>query len=154
MDQERYQVREIEDARERVADDVQSVAENANVVKRAKEAAQSKIEGAKSAIGNAGGKVRDLAGNVNPVENPIGMLLAGLALGFLIGMLLPVTRFESERIGPLTEDMKERMRDARSEVMRRGGEVIKETLEGGKASAMNAMRDQTKDLTGSGSSEA
>src|SRR5438270_13584286 len=116
MDQERYEFREVEDARERVAEDVRSVAYNANVVERGKEAAQNKVDdakqavmdrmnSAKDAIGNAGMRVRNVT-----VENPMGMLLAGMAVGFLAGMLLPVTRFESERIGPMTDQMKDRMR--------------------------------------------
>src|SRR5213082_707886 len=105
MDQERYEVREVEDARERVAEDVRNVAYNANVVERTREAAQDKVDdakhavidrvqGAKDALGTAGMRVRNVA-----AENPMGMLLAGMAVGFLVGMMLPVTRFESERIG-------------------------------------------------------
>jgi hypothetical protein len=56
MDQERYEFREVEDARERVADDVRSVAYNANVVERGKEAAQSKMDDAKHAVMDVAGR--------------------------------------------------------------------------------------------------
>jgi len=139
MDQDRNQLRQVEDARERVAQDVRSVAENANIVERTKETVQDKVDDAKSMMSD---RVRDARekletardtmqesvqnmtsnlGNLNPMENPIGMLLAGLAVGFLIGLALPVSRFEAERIGPITDDVKDRMRRARGEVMRRGG---------------------------------
>jgi hypothetical protein len=75
------------------------------------------------------------------LENPIGMLLAGMAAGFLVGMLLPVTRFESERIGPMTDQMKDRMREAGGEIMRRGGEVIKDTI------TAEMMPDHTSSMT-------
>lgn len=42
--------------------------------------------------------------------HPMVMLLAGMAAGVLVGMLLPVTRLETERLRPM---------------MRRGGEAIK-----------------------------
>ncbi len=187
MDQERDRVRQVEDARERVAQDVRSVAENANVVDRTKEKVQGKVDDAKSAvsdklqgardkIGSARdklssardtvqGSVSDMKtnvtnniGNLNPMENPIGMLLGGLAVGFLIGLALPVTRFESERIGPITEDMKGRVRQAGTEVMRRGGEVIKDTIEASKEAATNSLREQAKEMGigegGNGSSES
>ncbi len=152
MDQERYEFREVEDARERVAEDVRSVAYNANVVERTKEAAQNKIDdakgavmdrvqGAKDAIGSAGMRVRDVT-----VENPIGMLLAGMAVGFLVGMMLPVTRFESERIGPMTDQMKDKMREAGGEIVRRGGEVIKDTIEATKEAATASIRSQTAEM--------
>ena len=139
MDQDRDQFRQVEDARERVAQDVRSVAENANVVERTKETVRDKVDDAKSMVSD---RVRDARqkletardtmqesvqnvtsnlGNLNPMENPIGMLLAGLAVGFLIGLALPVSRFEAERIGPITDDVKDRVRRARGEVMRRGG---------------------------------
>jgi len=141
MDQERYEFSEVEDARERVAEDVRSVAYNANVVERGKEAAQSKIDDAKDAVMGGVRRVRDVT-----VENPIGMLLAGLAVGFLVGMMLPVTRFEAERIGPMADEMKDRMREAGGEVMRRGGEVIKDTIEATKEAATASIRTQTADM--------
>lgn len=174
MDQERDQVRQVEEARERVAQDVRSVAENANVVDRAKENVQGKVDDAKSMVServrgareklesardtmqssvqNMASSVRENIKSPNPMENPIGMLLAGLAVGFLIGLALPVTRFESERIRPLTDDMKDRMRQAGSEVVRRGGEVIKETIEAGREAATTSIREQARDMGVGGSS--
>jgi ElaB/YqjD/DUF883 family membrane-anchored ribosome-binding protein len=168
MDQERDQVREVEEARQRVAQDVRSVAENANVVDRAKENVQGKVDDAKSmmservrgareklesaretmqsSVQNMASNMRENMKNPNPMENPIGMLFAGLAVGFLIGLALPVTRFESERIRPLTDDMKDRMRQAGSEVVRRGGEVIKETIDAGREAATTSLREQARDI--------
>lgn len=165
MDQNWDQSREVADARERVAQDVRSVAENANVVERAKETVQNRMDDAKSAVGgtvqgardsiqssvqNIGSSVRDNLRDTNLMENPVAMLVGGLAVGFLIGLVLPVTRFENERIGPIAEDMKDRVREARSEVVRRGGEVIKETIDASKTAATNSLRDQVSDLGGSG----
>lgn len=163
MDQERNDVREVEMARERVAEDVRSVAENANVVKRAKEAAQDKVEdakgmvrdrvqGARDALEGARSQIGDAASrmnldSLNPAENPLGMMLAGLAVGFLIGLMLPVTRFESERIGPIAEDMKDRVRQAGNEAVRRGSAVIKDTIEAGKDAAATSLREQTRDMS-------
>lgn len=164
MDQERNQVREVDEARRRVAEDVRSVAENANVVERAKESAQHKVEDVKSNVGqrvqqareklsDARDQVQRMAGEsahnvrrMNPSENPLGMLIAGAAIGFLIGLVLPVSRFESERIGPIAHDMKDKARQAGSEVVRRGGEVIKETISAGKDAATNSIREQTRDM--------
>lgn len=138
MDQERHEYSEVDQARERVAEDVRSVAYNADVVGRAKDAAQDKVDDAKRAVME---RVRNVT-----VENPMGMLLAGAAVGILVGMMLPVTRFESERIGPMTEDMKDRVREAGGEMMRRGGEVIKDTIEGTKEAAKASIRTQTADM--------
>jgi len=167
MDQERNEVREVELARARVADDVRNVAENANVVERTKENVQGRIDDARSAMTDRVSDVRDKLSdardslgtglnsmrenitNVNPLENPVAMLIGGLAVGFLIGMVLPVTQFESERIGPITDDMKDRVRQAGSEVVRRGTEVIKDTIEASKEAATTSLKEQARDFTGS-----
>jgi ElaB/YqjD/DUF883 family membrane-anchored ribosome-binding protein len=157
MDQERNEISEVEAARRRVADDVRDVAENANVVERAKENVRGRIDDAKSNVSDRVSDVRDRLsdaresiasniGNVNPMENPLAMLLGGLAVGFLIGMIMPVTRFESERIGPIADDVQDRVRQARSEVMRRGSEVIKDTIEATKEAATSSLKEQTRDL--------
>ncbi len=172
MDQERSEVREVEveEARRRVAQDVRSVAHNANVVDRAKENIQGRIDDAKGTVSDRTSDMRDRAGDMrdrvagardalqervqgmtrniqlNPGDNPMAMLLAGVALGFLIGMVLPVTRLESQRLGPVADDMKDRMRQARSEVVRRSGEVIKETIEAARETANNSIREQSRDL--------
>jgi len=76
-------------------------------------------------------------------ENPALMLLGGLAAGFLVGLMLPVTRYESERLRPLAEDVKGRVREASGEVMRRGSEVLKETIDATRDAAVQAIKDQT-----------
>jgi len=118
MDQERYEFHEVEHAREK-----------------------GLVQGAKDAIGSAGMRMRHVT-----VENPIGMLLAGMAVGFLVGMMLPVSRFESDRIGPMTDQMKDKMREAGGEIVRRGGEVIKDTIEASKEAATASIRLQTAEM--------
>jgi methyl-accepting chemotaxis protein len=153
MDQERNEVREVDDARRRVAEDVRNVAENANVVERAKERAQSKIDDVRETMSERVTRARekledarDQMQRLSPSESPIGMLIAGVAVGFLIGLALPVTRFESERIGPLAHDMKNKARQASSEAARRGTEVIKETISAGREAAGRSIREQTRDM--------
>jgi hypothetical protein len=78
-------------------------------------------------------------------ENPAVMLLGGMALGFLAGLLLPVSRYESERLRPLAEDVKGRVREAGGEVMRRGSEVLKETIDATRDAAVESLRQQTSE---------
>ena len=86
MDQERFEVWEVSEERDNAAEDV-------------RERAGGAVQRAKDALGSA-------------TDNPMLMLLGGLAVGVLLGMLLPITRFENERIGPVADDLKGRARDA------------------------------------------
>lgn len=162
MDQERSETRHVEEARQRVAADVRDVAHSADVVGRAKEKVQGRVDDAKQAVNDRIGGLRDRVSDVrdrmaqaarsssvprgNLTDHPLGMLIAGIGLGFLIGMLLPVSRFERDRLGPITDDMKDRIKAAGSEVTRRGGEVIKETFESARETATTSIREQSKDL--------
>lgn len=103
MDQERFETSEISDA---------------GILGRAKSAINDRVETAKNAM-------RDM----QPGDNPMLMLLGGLAIGFLMGMLVPVSRFENEQLGPVADDLKGRVREAGAHAARRGGEVIKESIE-------------------------
>lgn len=62
-------------------------------------------------------------------DNPMLMLLGGLAVGFIIGMLVPVSRFENEQLGPVADDLRDRVREAGAQAARRGGEAIRESIE-------------------------
>jgi hypothetical protein len=146
MDQERDQIREIEDARTRVSEDVRAVAENANVVQRAKETVGGRMREARGKLEDARDAARDAALSLDPRENPLGMMLAGLAAGLLIGMLIPVSPFETRRIRPIARDVKERAKSAGNEAVRRGSEVIKETLDAGSQAARSSLREQMRDF--------
>ena len=165
MDQDRDQIRQIEDARERVAHDVRSVTENANVVERTKENVRGRVDDAKSTVtrrvrdarekleaardsiqSSMQGYAQNMRGNIGNL-NPLGTLLAGLAVGFLIGLALPITRFESERLGPVADDVRGRIRRVRGEVTRRGSEVIKETIDAGRQAATSSIREQVTDIS-------
>ena len=56
-------------------------------------------------------------------RNPIGLALGGVAAGFLAGMVLPSTRIEDERIGPVSDEIIDRARDAGQEAIERGQQV-------------------------------
>lgn len=92
----------------------------------------SMVERAKGAVNNVG-------------DNPMLMLLGGLAVGFLIGMLIPVSRFENEQLGPVADDLKGRVREAGAQAARRGGEVIKESIEAATESMTTTSRQGSTD---------
>ena len=58
--------------------------------------------------------------------NPVGLGLAALAGGFLIGMLLPTTTIENEKLGPVSDDLKDKAKDTASEAVDHGKQVAQE----------------------------
>lgn len=61
--------------------------------------------------------------------NPLGLGVASIAVGFLAGMLLPATRAEDNRLGDLSDDLKQHARDAGHEAVDRGKTVVQEAAQ-------------------------
>jgi Protein of unknown function (DUF3618) len=123
---------DIEDARERMGQTAGALGYKTDVPARARDrvdAVKDRITGAGHRVADAApgtGGARDGARRAAGIaqENPLGLAVASIAAGFLIGSLLPRTRIEDERIGPVADSLKER-----------AGEVAHEALEHGKEAA-------------------
>jgi len=76
-------------------------------------------------------------------ENPLGLALAGVAGGFLAGMLLPSTRIEDDRVGPLADQVKETAVETGQETLERGkavaGQVAGQAVEGLEEAGQDAL---------------
>jgi gas vesicle protein len=151
---------EIEETREQMGDTVNALAYKADVKTRIKDSVGSKrdrffsqMQGTGHKVGEAvpdGEQVKEGARQAVGVaqENPIGLALGGLAAGFLVGMLLPSTKIEDERVGPLADQVKETATETGKEALDRGrqvaGEVAEQAVEGAKEIGGEVM-ETTKD---------
>jgi hypothetical protein len=100
-------------------------------------------------------------------ENPLGLALAGVAGGFLVGMLLPSSRLEDERVGPLSDQVKETAAETGQEALDRGkevaGQVAEQAVEGAKEAGHDTLEtakrvgheqaDELKDSAQEGAAE-
>lgn len=156
MGQEPSQIRqEIEETRAEMGDTVDALAYKTDVKTRVKESISDKrdrlieqVQGTKEKVGEAtpdGGQVKEGAQHVVGVaqENPIGLAVGGIAAGFLAGMLIPSTRIEDEKVGPLAEQVKETAAETGQEALERGREVAsqvaEEAVEGAKEVGQHAV---------------
>jgi gas vesicle protein len=76
-------------------------------------------------------------------ENPLGLALGGVAAGFLAAMLVPSTKVEDERFGPLADKVKETAAETGKEALERGkdvaGQVAEQAVEGAKEAGQEAL---------------
>jgi hypothetical protein len=82
-------------------------------------------------------------------ENPLGLALGAAALGFLAGMVVPSTRIEDEKVGPLADDVKERVKETGQEALERGKEVAQDAAQSAKETAQERGQEQAEELRGS-----
>jgi hypothetical protein len=146
MGQDANQIRrEIEETRSRMGDTVEAIGYKADVPSRVRDNVNERIASVKGTIGDAVsgtkdavfGTTRERAGDASEstkravsvaMENPLGLALGALALGFLGGLLLPVSDLERERIGPVREQIADRAQAAVAEAVDAGKSVLQETL--------------------------
>ncbi|HYW55228.1 MAG TPA: DUF3618 domain-containing protein [Dongiaceae bacterium] len=62
-------------------------------------------------------------------ENPLGLALGALAVGFLAGLAAPVTDLEREKVGPLRDELVGRAKDLGADALEHGKQVLQETAQ-------------------------
>ena len=61
-------------------------------------------------------------------ENPLGFAVVGVALGFIAGTLIPGTSAENEKLGPLSDEVTDKAKEAAHESFERGKAVAQDAL--------------------------
>src|SRR3954454_5698750 len=129
---------EIEQTRERMGDTVDALAYKSDVKGRAKESVNDKISGVKSALVGSKDSVADAAPGTGDVkaaarrgkgiaqENPMGLAIGSIAVGFLAGMLVPTTRVEDEKIGPMADTVRDQAKEAAQVAVEHGKEAAQD----------------------------
>ena len=150
---------EIEDTRARMGDTVEALGYKTDVKSRAKESVSGKVGSVKSKLTGAtpdGGDVKQGAQQAVGVaqENPLGMAIGGLAVGFLAGMLVPSSRVEDDKLGPMADQVKDRAKDTGQEALERGKQVAQEAAQSAKETAQESGRQQAEELRSSADDKA
>jgi ElaB/YqjD/DUF883 family membrane-anchored ribosome-binding protein len=132
---------EIADTRERMGDKIDALGHKADVKSRAKENVAGKVDSVKEHLGLAGEKASDVTPDADQVkgqvrkaagvaqENPFGLALGAVAVGFLAGMLVPSTRVEDDKLGPMADRVKDQAKETGQEALERGKQVAQSAAE-------------------------
>ena len=102
-------------------------------VRQASNAAGDALDESRDRVGDAAETTRRTASMA--LENPLGLALGALALGFLGGLLIPVSDVERRSIQPIGDEIAGRAQTAVSEAVDAGKSILNETLTSAAASA-------------------
>ena len=132
MGQDPSQIRnDIEDTRARMGDTAEALGHKADVPGRAREAVADKVGTVKEKFSGSTPSGTDVKQGAQQAvgiakENPLGLAIGGLAVGLIAGLLLPSTRVENERIGPMADQVKEEVTERGKHVAEQAVETVKE----------------------------
>lgn len=145
---ERFQD-EFEDAKAEMNETMEALGRKADVKGRikgsvtdAKDAVADRARSVVSTVTDAAPDTEDIKHGARKVglskQNPLGLAIGGAAVGFLVGLLMPTTRVEDEKLGPVSDELKDRATEVGSEALERGKHIAEETLESAKHAAADA----------------
>jgi ElaB/YqjD/DUF883 family membrane-anchored ribosome-binding protein len=142
---------DIERTRAEMGDTVDALGYKADVKSRAKDRVtqtKDRITGRVSDATPDGQQVKRAAGVAQ--ENPLGLAVGAIAAGFLAGLLVPTSRVEDEKIGPIAEQAREQVKETGREAFERGKDVAQQAA----STAREAGREQAEELKGSAQERA
>jgi ElaB/YqjD/DUF883 family membrane-anchored ribosome-binding protein len=112
-----------------------------------------------SRVGDAtpsGGQVKQQAKRAAGLaqENPLGLAVGAAALGFLAGLAVPSTRVENERLGPVADQVKDKVKETGQEALDRGKQVAQEAASSAAETAKQSTQEHGQDLAHSAKQNA
>jgi ElaB/YqjD/DUF883 family membrane-anchored ribosome-binding protein len=141
---------EVEQTRERMGETIDALGHKADVKTRTKENIEGKVDTVKDRLGMATHKAGELTPDGEQVkhsarraagiaqENPLGLAVGAVAVGFVAGMLVPSSRIEDEKLGPMADQVKETGQEA----LERGKQVAQSAAE----TARDEVQQQSEGL--------
>jgi len=126
---------EIVDTRKRMGETIDALGHKADVKSRAKESVSDKVGSVKERLGMAGERASDATPDPEQVkhqvrraaglaqENPLGLAVGAVAAGFLVGLAVPSSDVEHEKLGPVADRVKDQAKETGQEALERGKEV-------------------------------
>ena len=148
---------DIERTRAQMEGTVDALGYKADVKSRAKESLQETRDSAKESVMGTTRNMKeklvgakDSAGDATPdreqvkrqarqakglaQENPVGLALGAVAVGFVAGLLIPSTRVEDEKLGEVSYQVVEKDKETGQEALERGKQVAQDAAETAKES--------------------
>ena len=155
---------DIEQTRSEMSETVEAVGYKADVPSRTKEAVSDKVETMKSKVSDTATRAKEAvvgtasrAGDATPSrgqvkqktrqaagmakENPLGLAIGATALGFLAGLAAPSTRIEDEKLGRVSDQVMDKVKETGQEALDRGKQVAQEVA----STATETAKDKTQE---------
>jgi hypothetical protein len=144
---------DIEQTRGRMGETVEAIGYKTDVKSRVKDNIAEKKDAVVSRVSGAMPDGEQLKSGARKVgvskQNPLGLGIAAVAAGFVLGTLLPSTDVEDERLGEMSDQVGEKTREAGQEALERGKDVAREAVDSAKDTVDEQTGSQAKEMASS-----
>jgi len=144
---------DIEQTRGRMGETVEAIGYKTDVKSRVKDNIAEKKDALVSRVSGTmpdGEQVKSGARKVGlSKQNPLGLGIAAVAAGFVVGTLLPSTSVEDERLGEMSDQVGEKAREAGHEALERGKDVAREAVDSAKQTAGERSGSEADEMASS-----
>jgi gas vesicle protein len=82
-------------------------------------------------------------------ENPLGLAIGAVAVGFVAGMLIPSTSVEDEKIGPMADQLKDRVMETGQEALDHGKQVAQDVAQSAQETVKESGQQHAQELASS-----
>ena len=143
----------IEQTRGRMGETAEAIGYKTDVKSRVKENISDKKDAVVSRVSGAVPDGQQLKSGAQKVgvskQNPLGLGIAAVAVGFVAGTLLPSTTMEDERLGEMSDQVGEKARQAGQEALERGKDVAREAVDSAKTTVNEQTGTQADEMASS-----
>ena len=160
---------EIEQTRAEMSETVEAVGYKADVPSRAKDAVSDKVESVRSKVSDTASRAKEAvvgtasrAGDATPSsgevkqktrqaagmakENPLGLAIGAAAIGFLAGLAVPSTRIEDEKLGRVSDQVMDKVKETGQEALDRGKQVAQDVASTAADTAKQSAQEHGQEL--------
>lgn len=145
------------DVKSRAKESIQDKRDSAKEsVMGATQTVKEKLVGAKDSVAGTAGDATARVGEATPdseqikrqarqakglaQENPLGLAIGSVAVGFIAGLVVPATRIEDEKLGEVSDQVVEKVKETGQEALEHGKQVAQETAQ----SAQETLKDSAQ----------
>jgi hypothetical protein len=132
---------EIADTRARMGETIDALGYKADVKSRAKERVSDTVGTVKHGVGIA-------------QENPLGLAVGAIAAGFLVGLAVPSSSVEDEKLGPVADQAKDKVKETGQEALDRSKQVAQEVASTATDTARQSAQEHGQGLADSAKQHA
>jgi gas vesicle protein len=141
---------QIEDTRGQMGDTIEAIGYKTDVKSRARDKVNRVMGKANDATPSTG-DVKQGAQKAASVaqENPLGLAIGAIAVGFVAGMAIPSTSVEEEKLGPMADSVKEKAVETGQEALQHGKQVAQDVAQSAQETVRESGQQHAQELASS-----